>query len=218
MYRLTPALVILVLAAAGGACRTAQVAGSPQIVQPGAPGQSTRVISAEKATDLSRVQFTAADVRFMQGMIGHHAQALEMAALLPERTRRDDMRLLAKRIDVSQADEIQMMRRWLEARGQQVPGPHAHHAPGAPLMPGMLTAEEMSRLSDARADAFDRLFLELMIKHHEGALTMVKELYSSAGAGQESEIYAFASDVDADQRMEIDRMRGMLMTSKELEK
>jgi uncharacterized protein (DUF305 family) len=218
MYRLTPALVILVLAAAGGACRTAQVAGSPQIVQPGAPGQSTRVISAEKATDLSRVQFTAADVRFMQGMIGHHAQALEMAALLPERTRRDDMRLLARRIDVSQADEIQMMRRWLEARGQQVPGPHAHHAPGAPLMPGMLTAEEMSRLSDARADAFDRLFLELMIKHHEGALTMVKELYSSAGAGQESEIYAFASDVDADQRMEIDRMRGMLMTSKELEK
>jgi uncharacterized protein (DUF305 family) len=218
MYRLTPALVILVLAAAGGACRTAQVAGSPQIVQPGAPGQSTRVISAEKATDLSRVQFTAADVRFMQGMIGHHAQALEMAALLPERTRRDDMRLLARRIDVSQADKIQMMRRWLEARGQQVPGPHAHHAPGAPLMPGMLTAEEMSRLSDARADAFDRLFLELMIKHHEGALTMVKELYSSAGAGQESEIYAFASDVDADQRMEIDRMRGMLMTSKELEK
>ena len=176
------------------------------------------MISQEKATDLSRVQFTAADVRFMQGMIGHHAQALEMAALLPERTRRDDMRLLAKRIDVSQADEIQMMQRWLEARGQQVPGPHAHHAPGAPLMPGMLTAEEMSRLADARADAFDRLFLELMIKHHEGALTMVKELYSSAGAGQESEIYAFASDVDADQRMEIDRMRGMLMTSKELER
>jgi uncharacterized protein (DUF305 family) len=217
MYRLTLAFVILLLAGAG-ACRTAQVAGSPQIVQPGAPGQSTQVISAEKATDLSRVQFTAADVRFMQGMIGHHAQALDMAALLPERTRRDDMRLLAKRIDVSQADEIQMMRHWLEARGQQVPGPHAHHAPGAPLMPGMLTADEMSRLADARADAFDRLFLELMIKHHEGALTMVKELYSSAGAGQESEIYAFASDVDADQRMEIDRMRGMLMTSKELER
>jgi uncharacterized protein (DUF305 family) len=221
MYRLTPAFVILLLAVACGACRTAQVGTSPQIVQPGAPGQATRVISAEKATDLSRVQFTAADVRFMQGMIGHHAQALEMAALLPERTRRDDMRLLAKRIDVSQADEIQMMQRWLEARGQQVPGPHAHHAPGAPgmpAMPGMLTAEEMRRLADARADAFDRLFLELMIKHHEGALTMVKELYSSAGAGQESEIYAFASDVDADQRMEIDRMRGMLMTSKELEK
>ena len=218
MHRLAPAFVILPLALAGGACRTAQVAGSPQIVQPGAPGEATRVISAEKATDLSRVRFTPADVQFMQGMIGHHAQALEMAALLPERTRRDDMRLLAQRIDVSQADEIQMMQRWLEARGQQVPGPHAHHAPGAPLMPGMLTAEEMSRLAEARGDAFDRLFLELMIKHHEGALTMVKELYGRAGAGQESEMYAFASDVDADQRMEIDRMRGMLMTSKELER
>jgi uncharacterized protein (DUF305 family) len=204
---------------AGAACRTAQVDGSPQIVQPGAPGEGTRVISADKATDSSRVRFTAADVRFMQGMIGHHAQALEMAALLPERSRREDMRLLAKRIDVSQADEIQMMRRWLETRGQQVPGPHAHHAPGAPLMPGMLTAGEMSRLAEATGDAFDRLFLELMIKHHEGALTMVRALYATAGAGQESEIDAFASDVDADQRMEIDRMRGMLgmaMTSKEL--
>jgi uncharacterized protein (DUF305 family) len=219
--RQTLTLLTFLLAAAGVACRTAQVDGSPQIVQPGAPGQTSRVISAEIATDLSRVQFTAPDVRFMQGMIGHHAQALEMAALLPDRSRREDMRLLAKRIEVSQADEIQMMQRWLEARGQQVPGPHAHHAPGAPLMPGMLTAEEMGRLADARGDAFDRLFLELMIKHHEGALTMVKALYSTAGAGQESEIYAFASDVDADQRMEIDRMRGMLgmpLTSKELER
>jgi uncharacterized protein (DUF305 family) len=188
------------------------------IVQPGAPGQATRVISAEKATDLSRVQFSAADVRFMQGMIGHHAQALEMAALVPERTERDDMRLLAKRIDLSQADEIRMMQHWLEARGQQVPGAHAHHAAGAVLMPGMLSAEEMARLAAARGDAFDRLFLELMIKHHEGALTMVKELYATAGAGQESEIYAFTSDVDADQRMEIDRMRGMIAMSKEQER
>jgi uncharacterized protein (DUF305 family) len=206
---------ITVAMVAGTACRTAGVAGGASIVQPGAPGEASREISAEKATDLSRVQFTPADVRFMQGMIGHHAQALEMAALLPERTDREDMRLLAKRIDVSQADEIRMMQRWLEARGQEVPGPHAHHAPGAPLMPGMLTAEEMSHLATAKGDAFDRLFLELMIKHHEGALTMVKELYATAGAGQESEMYAFASDVDADQRMEIGRMRGMLMMSKE---
>ena len=215
MYRLATALSVLLLVTASGACRAAQAGGSPQIVQPGAPGQASRVISAEKATDLSGVRFTAADVRFMQGMIGHHSQALEMTALLPERTGRDDMRLLAKRIEVSQADEIQMMQRWLEVRGQPVPAPHAHHAPGAPLMPGMLNAEEMARLAAAKGDAFDRLFLALMIKHHEGALTMVKELFSSAGAGQESEIYAFASDVDADQRMEIDRMRGMLMTSKE---
>ncbi len=88
----------------------------------------------------------------------------------------------------------------------------------ARIMPGMLTAAEMARLADARADAFDRLFLELMIKHHEGALTMVKDLYSRPGAGQESEIYAFASDVDADQRMEIDRMRGMIVAAKEPEK
>jgi uncharacterized protein (DUF305 family) len=202
-------------AMAGTACRTAGVGGGAPIVQPGAPGEASREISAEKATDRSRVQFTPADVRFMQGMIGHHAQALEMAALVPERTDREDMRLLAKRIDVSQADEIRMMQRWLEARGQEVPGPHAHHAPGAPLMPGMLTAEEMSHLAAAKGDAFDRLFLELMIKHHEGALTMVKELYATDGAGQESEMYAFASDVDADQRMEIGRMRGMLMMSKE---
>ena len=218
MSRPATVLLILLSTAAGAACRTGQPGGSPQIVQPGAPGQPTRVISAEKATDLSRVQFTPADVRFMQGMIAHHAQAIEMAALLPERTRRDDMRLLAKRIDVSQADEIRMMQRWLEARGQEVPGPHAHHAPGAPLMPGMLTTGEMSRLAAASGAAFDRLFLELMIKHHEGALTMVQELYSSAGAGQESEIHAFASDVVADQKMEIDRMRGMLMTVKELQK
>ena len=217
VYRPTLALLTLVLTVAGAACHVAQTSGQPPIVQPGAPGQATRTISAQKATDLSQVQFSPADVQFMQGMIGHHAQALEMAALLPERTRRDDMRLLAKRIEVSQADEIQMMRRWLEARGQEIPGLHAHHAPGAPLMPGMLTAAEMARLSDARGDAFDRLFLELMIKHHEGALTMVKELYSRPGAGQESEIYAFASDVDADQRMEIDRMRGMIV-AKEPEK
>jgi uncharacterized protein (DUF305 family) len=211
MKRPAAILSMFVLALVATACRTGEVGGAPSLVQPGAPGQPTRTISAQKASDLSQVQFSAADVQFMQGMIGHHAQALEMAALVPERTLRDDMRLLAKRIEVSQADEIQMMQRWLEARGQQVPGPHAHHASGGPLMPGMLTATEMARLTDARGDAFDRLFLELMIKHHEGALTMVKELYSRPGAGQESEIYAFASDVDGDQRMEIDRMRGMIV-------
>ena len=216
MSRFECGLLIVLVTIGGSACRTPRGDDRPVIVQPGAPGQPTRVISAEKATDLSRVQYSAADVRFMQGMIGHHAQALEMAALVPERTHRDDMRLLAKRIDLSQADEIRMMQHWLEARGQQVPGPHAHHAAG--MMPGMLSTEEMTRLAAARGDAFDRLFLELMIKHHEGALTMVKELYATAGAGQESEIYAFTSDVDADQRMEIDRMRGMITMSKEHER
>jgi uncharacterized protein (DUF305 family) len=146
----------------------------------------------------------------MQGMIGHHAQAVEMTALLASRTTSDAMRNLARRIEVSQADEITMMQRWLEARGQEIPGPHAHHMAGATLMPGMLTQPEMDRLAAATGAEFDRLFLEGMIKHHEGALVMVKELFATPGAGQESEIFAFASDVDADQRMEIDRMRGML--------
>ena len=173
------------------------------------------MISVDKAIDLSRVQHTAADARFMQGMIGHHAQALEMTALLASRTASESMRKLALRIEVSQADEIKMMQRWLEARGLEAPNEHAHHVHWATLMPGMLTPDEMERLAGASGAEFDRLFLDFMIKHHQGALIMVKELFSTPGAGQESEIFAFASDVDADQRMEIDRMRGML---KELQK
>jgi len=146
----------------------------------------------------------------MQGMIGHHAQAVEMTDLVNSRTASDAMRKLAQRIQVSQTDEITMMERWLSARGEEVPSAHAHHAMGTTLMPGMLTPEEMERLSAAKGRAFDRLFLEGMIKHHEGALVMVKALFSEPGAGQESDIFAFASDVDADQRAEIDRMRSML--------
>ena len=151
----------------------------------------------------------------MQGMIHHHAQALDMTELLATRTNSEDMKKLALRISVSQTDEIKMMRRWLTVRGQEVPGEHAHHMPGAPLMPGMLNAEEMARLAAAKGTEFDRLFLEGMIKHHGGALTMVHDLFATPGAGQDSEIYAFASDVDADQRMEIDRMAAMLAALKE---
>jgi uncharacterized protein (DUF305 family) len=132
-----------------------------------------------------------------------------MTALVPARTARDEMRLLAQRIEVSQADEIRMMERWLRDRGQPLPDPHAHHKPGG-LMPGMLTADEMGRLAGARGTDFDRLFLEFMIRHHEGAVVMVRELFGSPGAAQEGEVYEFASDVDADQRMEIDRMRALL--------
>jgi uncharacterized protein (DUF305 family) len=202
-----PRIPALVLTLVAGSCG---VAPAPPIVQPGAPGEATRVITVDKAVDLSRVQHTAADARFMQGMIGHHAQALEMTTLLASRSESESMRKLALRIQLSQADEIQMMQRWLEARGLQVPNEHAHHMHGATLMPGMLTPEEMERLAGASGTAFDRLFLDFMIKHHEGALIMVKELFSTPAAGQESEVFAFASDVDADQRMEIDRMRAML--------
>ena len=201
---------VLLTVLAGASCRTAGAGSGPQIVQPGAPGESTRVISAEKAVDLSKVQHTPADVKFMQGMIGHHAQAVDMVALLKSRTAREDMRLLGLRIELSQEDEIRMMQRWLEVRGQEIPGPHAMHAHGATLMPGMLTEEEMARLAEAKGAEFDRLFLEGMIKHHGGALTMVQELFATAGAGQEVEIFSFAADVDADQRMEIDRMGAML--------
>lgn len=146
----------------------------------------------------------------MQGMIGHHIQALEMTALVPTRTANERLQLLAKRIEISQGDEIQMLRDWLKAHGESVPDPHAHHAPGAALMPGMLTAGEMQLLTDAKGAEFERRFLEFMIKHHDGALVMVDELFSSAGAGQQSDIFAFATDVDADQRMEIERMSAML--------
>ena len=147
----------------------------------------------------------------MQGMISHHAQALEMTALLASRTDREEMRLLARRIELSQSDEIGMMQRWLKKRGEAVPDEHAHHDHGGALMPGMLTPEQMSRLEAAKGPEFDRLFLESMIKHHDGALTMVNDLFATQGAGQEPEIFAFASDVDADQRIEIDRMSGMLL-------
>jgi uncharacterized protein (DUF305 family) len=214
-YSSAAVLVALVTSSAAASCRTTDGEQSPPIVQPGAPGQPARVIDAGKAADVSRVQHTEADVRFMQGMIHHHAQALEMTGLLRSRTTSDDMRKLALRIEVSQADEIKMMQQWLEGRGETVPDPHAHHGHATMSMPGMLTPEEMARLAGLKGAEFDRMFLELMIRHHEGALTMVKELFSTAGAGQESEIFAFASDVDADQRMEINRMRGML---KELQK
>ena len=206
---------ILLIVFAAVSCRSTSAGSRPPIVQPGAPGESSHVIAADKAADLSHVQATPADVKFMQGMIGHHQQALEMTELLRARSNSDDMKKLALRIDVSQADEIKMMQRWLQVRGQEIPSPHAMHMHGATLMPGMLTAEEMARLADAKGAEFDRLFLEGMIKHHGGALVMVKDLFSTPGAAQESDIFAFASDVDADQRMEIDRMGAML---KELQK
>ena len=196
----------------------ASAGGAPPIVQPGAPGESSRIVQAEQARDLSKVQFTPADVKFMQGMIHHHGQAVDMTQLLATRTQSGDMKKLALRIEVSQNDEMKMMRRWLEVRGQEAPGEHAHHMPGAPMMPGMLSAEEMARLAATKGPEFDRLFLEGMIKHHAGALTMVQELFATPGAGQDSEIYAFASDVDADQRMEIDRMAAMLAAIKEQQK
>jgi uncharacterized protein (DUF305 family) len=181
---------------------------APSIVRPGAPGEPS-TITTDRSTPVP-IGHVKADVAFMQGMIGHHAQALEMVALLQTRTANPDMKLLAMRIQVSQQDEIRFMQRWLESRGEAVPGPHAHHAHDFKMMPGMLTSEEMAALAAARGPDFDRLFLRSMIKHHEGAIVMVNELFKQDGAGQEAEVHAFASEVVADQQMEIGRMLGML--------
>jgi uncharacterized protein (DUF305 family) len=149
--------------------------------------------------------YTVADVRFMQDMIGHHAQAVEMAALLPGRAAGEPLTRLAEKIDISQRDEIAFMERWLRDRGQAVPE-RRHAMP----MPGMLTPEQMARLSAASGREFERLFLSFMIRHHRGALQMVETLFASPGAGQDSDIFRFATDVDADQRDEIWVMQTML--------
>ena len=165
----------------------------------------------------------AADVAFMQGMIGHHGQALTMVALVASRTTRENMRLLAQRIDVSQRDEIKMMQRWLADRGQTVPRVDSAHVGSGhegmagmdesmTLMPGMLTRAQLDTLAAQTGTEFDRLFLTDMIQHHEGALTMVKKLFASPGAAQDTQVFEFATNVDADQRAEIARMQGLLST------
>lgn len=172
-----------------------------------------RTTSAQTAADAARPSHTKADTEFMQGMIAHHGQAIVMSDLVPSRTTRVPIRMLAERITVSQRDEIKLMRTWLLDRHEEAPGadPHAaHHAGAMTLMPGMLTAEQLEQLGAATGPAFERLFLEGMIRHHEGAVTMVAKLFASPGAGQEVDAFRFASDVDADQRAEIRRMRTLL--------
>ena len=156
--------------------------------------------------------YTAADVRFMQHMIGHHAQAIAMSALAHTRNASENVRRLAQKIDISQRDEIEMMKAWLKERGQVIP---TDAQSLAMMMPGMLTPQQMSQLAAASGRAFDRLFLTFMIGHHEGALQMVEDLFKSPGAGQEPDIFRFATDVDADQRDEIFVMTRMLETLRE---
>jgi uncharacterized protein (DUF305 family) len=187
---------------------------SPVIIQPGAPGQPSKTLPpSTKGTLPPRAQ---ADVEFMQGMIMHHAQAVEMTALISSHSDNKDLRLLGARISSSQSDEIKFMKRWLAARGQStsmsMPGMPDMDASGhaMPLMPGMLTPEQMEALRNARGAEFDRLFLIGMIQHHGGALTMVKDLFNTAGAGQDGELFDFATDVDTGQRAEIKIMQTML--------
>jgi uncharacterized protein (DUF305 family) len=181
-----------------------------------APSRSAAPTPAVRA-DASRPRFTEADVHFISGMIGHHAQALVMAGWAPTHDASPTIRTLCERIIVSQRDEIGWMQNWLRDRGQPVPDatPNAMAAmPGMDhgdmLMPGMLTTEQMTQLDRARGADFDRAFLRFMIQHHQGALTMVNQLFGTAGAAQTDDVYKIASDISADQTSEIDRMTRML--------
>ena len=187
---------------------------TPVVVQPGAPGKPSRTLPpSTRATLPPRSQ---ADVEFMRGMIMHHSQAVEMTALIGSHTENKDLRLLGARISSSQSDEIKFMRRWLAARGE----PLSMAAPGMPgmdmsrqpmgLMPGMLAPEQMEALRKANGAEFDHLFLTGMIQHHNGALTMVRDLFDTAGAGQDADLFNFATDADNSQRAEIRIMQGML--------
>ncbi|HEX6909515.1 MAG TPA: DUF305 domain-containing protein [Longimicrobium sp.] len=157
-----------------------------------------------------RYAWTEADAHFMSSMIGHHAQAVDMARLAPERASSNSIRILAQRIINAQHDEIATMQTWLRDRGLPVPEADASHGGHGELMPGMLTPEQMARLQAATGAAFDQLFLELMIQHHRGAVSMVTRLFGTPGAGQDETVFKFASDVNVDQTTEINRMQRML--------
>jgi uncharacterized protein (DUF305 family) len=196
----------------------------PFVVQPGAPGQPTRILPPSTRAKLP--PRSPKDAEFMRGMIMHHAQAVEMTALIESRTQNKELRLLGARISHTQFEEMNFMKRWLEARGEStsVPMPEttgnpAHHDMNMPgmnmsshtmLMPGMLSAKQMDALRKANGTKFDQLFLTGMIQHHNGALLMVKDLFDTSGAGQDAELFNFATDVDSGQRAEIRIMQKML--------
>ena len=191
------------------------LAGCATSMQQSAQVGTPRTPAEQARADSGRMPFTAADVHFMQGMIHHHAQAVVMAGWAQTHGARPDVKTLAQRIDVAQRDEMAFMQRWLRERHQEAPDPLEHYQMGmsmspSELMPGMLTDEQMKQLDAARGPEFDRLFLTDMIQHHQGAITMVDQLFASPGAGQELYVFRFASDVNADQTTEIERMRLML--------
>lgn len=186
----------------------------PVVVRPGAPGEATKVLPAETTAHLP--EHSKKDAEFMQGMIMHHGQAVEMTALIADRTTNEHLTLLGAKITQSQSDEMRFMRRWLALRGEptemQMSGSGGalggmHHSM---MMPGMLSKKQMDELKNAKGVAFDRLFLQGMIQHHRGALTMVKDLFDTPGSGQDAELFNFAADVDTGQRAEIKIMETML--------
>jgi uncharacterized protein (DUF305 family) len=204
-----PALVAL-------ACSSAPREAARTSPEPRTVGNQAAMAKAK--ADSARYPYTEADVRFMSAMIGHHAQAILMSGWAPSHEAGASVRRLAERIINAQQDEIATMQRWLRDRGRPVPASgqapsttsgHAH-AEHQMLMPGMLTAPQMKELDHAKGRDFDRLFLTLMIQHHRGAVSMVKDLFASKGAGQDETVFKFATDVSVDQSTEIARMENML--------
>ncbi len=196
---------------AAGQTASAGQAQAPAIVQPGAPGQASTVVS--NVPKFSDNNFIDADVKFMQGMIHHHSQALVMVRMIPTHTKTPELASMGQKIQLSQGGEIEAMTEWLTVRKQTVPmmmadGTVMDHGDMAP-MPGMLTPDQMKKLDAARNATFDELFLTGMIQHHKGALKMVADL-REAGGGKELNIGDFLNEVDNDQRMEIVRMYGLL--------
>ena len=205
---LLPALLLISAAPSFG--QPAKPAAKPvSIVRPGPPGKPPVKLTPEKAA-AQALPVAAPDVAFMQGMIHHHAQAVEMVALLRTRGASKDLLAFGERITISQSDEIDSMKAWLADRGQPTALPHQHHHGTHHLMPGMLTPEQMTTLAAAKGPAFDHLFLTGMIQHHQGALDMVDELFKQPGAAQDAALFDFATDVDNTQRAEIETMRNML--------
>jgi uncharacterized protein (DUF305 family) len=193
------------------------VLGFAAVTAPVAARQGPQDADPKPRPDLVRQPYSAADVDFMSGMIPHHAQAVQMAGWAASHGARSDVRILCERILVGQRDEIAFMRNWLRDRGQEVPAANATHhkmkmngMEHDMLMPGMLSADEMAALDKARGPEWDRLFLTGMIRHHEGAIKMVDDLFASYGALQDDDVYKFASDIYADQSTEIERMQKML--------
>ncbi|MEP3052370.1 MAG: DUF305 domain-containing protein [Erythrobacter sp.] len=189
---------------------TMAIAQDAPILQPGAPGQETRVLSAEEATRLAGTTFSPADVTFMQAMIIHHQQAVDMSELVPTRTNREEVVSIAGRIQASQADEIKFMQEWLAERGEAtgLEGAHAQHVHHT--MAGMASVAQMAELAAAEGVEFDRLFLTLMIAHHEGAVDMVEDLLEQPGSASDPILFNFVGEIDNDQTSEIERMDAIL--------
>jgi uncharacterized protein (DUF305 family) len=189
------------------------------LVQPGAPGQPTKTLT-KPVTGTGQQGPTDGDVKFMQGMVMHHGQAVEMVALMPGRTKNPQILALGDRISISQSGELKFMKLWLGYRDKPVSEDDgmagmAHMDMQMPAMPGMLSAKQMDALRKASGPEFDHLFLTGMIQHHTGALTMVKDLYATPGAAQDAQLFDFTADVQVTQEGEIGVMQSMLAKEKQ---